>query len=215
MESTSVQTLAEESERLTGQMTPPEGGLPSGGEEDLGAWGTNSKVEVQNSHSRPISPIADRVASIRRRQFSSLRKRESYIPESRDLLPPPFPKRRASVQKLADRESPFPLPHPPLRPLMLKPSDSQKRLNENSVERLRPVRNQETLKLFKANILNEQEARRSPVYIKIVSTTTDHSLLQIHKMREFLSVSTEGVRSAIHSPQGSSTKLGARRRLYS
>ena len=212
MEKTSIERLAEESEklRISAQQTG------AGQWADLGAWETDSRMETHPSaltRSRPISPLTEKPVTIRRRRMSA-RKQGSPSCESGEL------ERNRSQRELSalkydtktHREARYQLSLIPaaLKPPLPRQIDPPKPLSEDYSDSSH-LPKPSAPRFFKANLLTES----SPAFLSKPSPLCDHSLLDLHKMREFLSVSTEGARSCGPSPQGVGKKLMARKRLYS
>lgn len=212
IEKTSIQRLAEESEKL--QITRQR--IGAGQWTDLGAWETESRIETHPPtfpNPRPISPLTEKPVTIRRRRMSA-RKQGSPSGESGEL------ERNGSQRGLSalkydartqrEAKSHLSLTSTALKPPLPRQADLPKPLSEDCIDSYHSLK-PPAPRFYKANLLTES----SPSFLSKPSSLCDHSLLDLHKMREFLSGSTEGVRSCGPSPQGVGKKLMARKRLYS
>jgi hypothetical protein len=214
IEQTSIQRLADESEKLQIPQYHTDPEQRTG--QDLAAWETDSRIEARPHammRSRPISPLIDKPITIRRRRMSA-RKQASPSCDTRELerngSQRGLTALKSDVKTQREGKNQLSLTSSALKPPLPRQTDFPKHPSEDfagpsHLQKLSGPR------FFKANILTES----SPSFFSKPSGQCDHSLLDIHKMREFLTASTEGVRSCGQSPQGEGKKLMARKRLYS
>ena len=212
-ELTSIQRLNDESDRL---LLPRYHSDTGGWGQDVGAWETDSRIEGKTpvpAKPRPISPLAAKPVLIRKRRLST-RKRDSPSLDSkelqrnmsqRDLLLP-------SKDSLGSyRTGKSPQTTSVHKPPLPRHTDSSKRISEEYESTDLTTPRQPIPRLYKANLLTES----SPTFLSKHTNVTDHSLLDTHKMREFLSASAETGKTSRQSPQSVSGKVVARNRLYS